>query len=134
MLSHTNTHFVLDGILSAALEMRQKYPNIVIILKQVDALGAVTSLSARLFHQLLITVIETIYQPRSKQTNVIMLIHTSKQNQQLYIRCQSSSIPTKHTWQLSESNYQSIIVQHTIAPSSISIIIPESPSDTQSLV
>ncbi len=87
----TSNPYILDSVLSVALEMRQKYQNIVLILKQSNMMEATTTYSASELHCLLVRAVEMLYLPRSNHRNAIIMIHSSNSNGKLQIRCIASS-------------------------------------------
>lgn len=94
--------FLLDCILSAALELRQKHQNLILLLKQSQMLSATTTINQAHLHQIIVSVVESIYLPRSKQTNPIILIYSSKQFKNVHIRFVTAPLIQPNHMQLSD--------------------------------
>ena len=99
--------FLLDCILSAVLEVRQKHRNLVLLLKHTEMLSALTTIKQQLLHKLVVSVIENLYLPRSTQVNPIILVYTSRCDEKIYIRFVASKHQNPDRIRLSDSTYYS---------------------------
>lgn len=104
-ISESST-FVLDSILCTALSMRQKYKNLTLILKQYKMLDVTTSLTNQELHNMVETAIKNLFEPRSKQALVIILLYASIYCARTCIRVISS--PNKRTNRFSECDNQMV--------------------------